>query len=180
MGKKEVSPDIVRLNLRMKDHALLGALATFVIRRMHTNQHRPPPSRLSHSHKFFLAFVAAVFLVVFSARRRALFRIVRLLLLLSPSYRSDRLRLQKPEAIQGVILHRKQQRLQQFSSSVHNRGKWKIVPSFLCLVSWPRFIFFSLFEFCFAAFLLPLLSLFACFGYRLCTERERERDLEIL
>lgn len=50
MGKKEVSPDIVRRNLRMKHHALLGALATFVIRRMHTNQHHPP-SRLSHSHK---------------------------------------------------------------------------------------------------------------------------------
>lgn len=65
---------------------------------------------------------AAVFLVVFSARRGALFRIVRLLLLLSPSYRSDRLRLQKPEAIRGVVLHRKKQRLQQFSSSVHNRG----------------------------------------------------------
>jgi hypothetical protein len=35
MGKKEVSPDIVRWNLRMKHHALLGALATFLIRRMH-------------------------------------------------------------------------------------------------------------------------------------------------
>jgi hypothetical protein len=38
----------------MKHHALLGALATFVIRRMHTNQHHPPPpppSPLSLSHK---------------------------------------------------------------------------------------------------------------------------------
>jgi hypothetical protein len=76
--EKEVSPDIVRRNLRMKHHALLGALATFVIRRMHTNQ-RQPPSRLSLSlaQVFFLAFLAAVFLVVFSARRRPLFRIVR-------------------------------------------------------------------------------------------------------
>jgi hypothetical protein len=115
MGKKEVSPDIVRRNLRMKHHALLGALATFVIRRMHTNQHHSPRLvPLSLAQVFFLAFLAAVFFVVFSARRRALFRIVRLLLLLSPSYRSYRLRLQKPEAIRGVILHRKKQRLQQF------------------------------------------------------------------
>jgi hypothetical protein len=46
---------------------------------MHTNQRHPRLVSLSLAQVFFLAFLAAVFLVVFSARRRPLFRIVRLL-----------------------------------------------------------------------------------------------------